>query len=183
MSLTEAASDFLAQRRIAVAGVSRSRGQAANTIYKKLRTAGYDVVPINPHADEVEGDHCYPNLTAVAGGVDAVVIATHPEVTPRVARECVALGIGRVWIHRGLGTGSVSEEAIHVCEDAGIPVIPGGCPLMFLGSRNLSHACLGWILGHTGRLPDVESAAPLPAPPRPSERPDTSSPPPLRSPA
>ena len=70
--------DFLAQRRIAVAGVSRNKNEAANAVYRKLRGAGYEVFAVNPNAGEVEGDPCFPDLGSVPGGVDGVVIATHP---------------------------------------------------------------------------------------------------------
>ena len=69
------AKEFLAQERIAVAGVSRAQTDAAaNGIYKKLRDSGYQVFPINPKAEEVEGDTCYPNVQSIPGGVDGVII-------------------------------------------------------------------------------------------------------------
>ncbi len=148
-----AVEDFLAQKRIAVAGVSRSKNEAANAVYRKLRGAGYEVFAVNPKAQEVEGDPCFPDLGSVPGGVDGVVIATHPAVSEQVARECAELGIRRVWMHRSFGQGSVSEEAIRVCRDNGISVIPGGCPLMFCAPVDIGHRCMRWVLGVTGRLP------------------------------
>lgn len=148
-----AVEDFLAQKRIAVAGVSRSKNEAANAVYRKLRGAGYEVFAVNPKAQEVEGDPCFPDLGSVPGGVDGVVIATHPAVSEQVARECAELGIRRVWMHRSFGQGSVSEEAVRVCRDNGISVIPGGCPLMFCAPVDIGHRCMRWVLGVTGRLP------------------------------
>ena len=75
----QAAAEFLAQKRIAVTGVSRSpKDHGANVVYKRLRDRGYTVFAINPNADEVEGDHCYHDLTSVPGGVEGVVIGTSP---------------------------------------------------------------------------------------------------------
>jgi predicted CoA-binding protein len=150
--MNEAVEEFLAQRRIAVAGVSRSSMQAANAIYRKLRKVGYEVFPVNPNADEVEGDRCYPDLRSIPDGVDGVVVATHPEVTPRIVQECVDLGIPRVWMHRSFGQGSVSEEAIRIGEDARLTVIPGGCPMMFC-KPDIAHRCVRWIMKLTGGLP------------------------------
>lgn len=152
-SLEEQVRDFLSQRRIAVAGVSRSPGQAANSVYKKLKGAGYEVFGVNPNADEVEGEPCHPDLKSIPGGVDAVVVATHPDVTERIVWECGELGIRRVWIHRSFGTGSVSEAAVQACRDQGLSVIAGGCPLMFCEPVDFGHRCMRWVLGWTGGLP------------------------------
>jgi predicted CoA-binding protein len=155
-TLRQAVTDFLGLKRIAVAGVSRDSRQAANAIYRKLRQSGYLVFPINPNAEEVEGDACYPDLASVEGGVEGVVVATHPRVTERVIRDCVSLGVNHVWIHRSFGAGSVSEEAVQLCHDAGIEVIPGACPMMFCEPVDLGHRCMRWFLRITGGLPDVD---------------------------
>lgn len=127
-TLGEAVDDFLAQRRIAVAGVSRTSGQAANLIYRRLREKDYQVFPLNPNAETVEGDPCFPDLRSIPGGVDGVVVATTPEVTEKIVEECAELGIRRVWMHRSFGAGSVSERAVDVCRVNRITVIAGGCP-------------------------------------------------------
>ena len=152
-TLREAVEDFLAQKRIAVAGVSRSGGHPANSVYRKLRNAGYQVFPTNPNAKEVEGDTCYPDLTSIPNGVDGVVIATPPRVTERIVRECAETGISRVWMHRSFGEGSVSKEAVSFCRENNITVIPGGCPMMFCDPVDIGHKCMRWFLGMTGRLP------------------------------
>jgi predicted CoA-binding protein len=159
-TIREAAAEFLAQRRIAVAGVSREKGQAANGIYRRLRDAGYRVYPVNPSAGEVEGDRCYPSIAALPERPDGVLIATHPDVAPDVARQCVEARVPRVWMHRSFGTGSVSDEATEVCRSAGIAVLDGGCPLMFLEPVDIGHRCFRWILGATGRLPGGEAYEP-----------------------
>lgn len=151
LTLKEAAQEFLAQKRIAVAGVSRSGDTAANAIYKKLRDSGYEVFPVNPNAAEVEGDRCYPTLAAIPGGVEAVVIATHPNVTEQVVRECATLGIKRLWMHRSFGQGSVDDEAVRLCAELGLSVIPGSCPLMFCEPVDMGHKCLRWFLQVSGK--------------------------------
>lgn len=152
-SLRERAEEFLALRRIAVAGVSRSSGEAANLVYRKLRGAGYDVVAVNPRAERVEGDPCYAELGAIPGAVDGVVIATPPAAADDMVRQCHALGIRRVWMHRSFGSGSVSDAAVQYCQDHDIAVIPGGCPMMFCEPVDVGHRCLRWLLGRIGKLP------------------------------
>ncbi|MGD2216179.1 MAG: CoA-binding protein [Gemmatimonadales bacterium] len=151
--MQEAVQRFLAQKRIAVAGVSRNKSEAANVVYRKLRASGYEVFPVNPNAETVEGDACYPDLKSVPGGVDGVVIATRPAVTEQVVRECADLGVSRVWMHRSFGQGSVSESAVGYCRENGIEVIPGGCPMMFCQPVDFGHRCMRWILSVTGGLP------------------------------
>ena len=152
-TLKESVNDFLAQERIAVAGVSRSGDAAANLIYKKLRDAGFQVFPVNPNAEEVEGDTCYANISSIPQGVDGVVIATQPQVTDQIVRECADAGVSRIWMHRSFGTGSVSDEAVNYCREKNITVIPGGCPMMFCEPVDFGHKCMRWILNLTGGLP------------------------------
>jgi predicted CoA-binding protein len=140
LTMKEAASAFLANKRIAVTGVSRSPSDhGANTVFKRLRDRGYDVFAINPNADEVEGAACYHELKSVPGGVDAVVIGTRPEIADATMRECDELGIKHVWMHRGPGKGSVSQTAAAYGREHGITVIDGGCPCMFDPTADFGH--------------------------------------------
>ena len=149
------ANEFLAQHRIAVVGVSRKAGgsHGANTVYRRLRDRGYTVFAVNPNADTVEGDRAYPNLRAIPGGVDAVVIGTAPERADAIVRECEELGITRVWMHQGVQPGSVSRSAADYCRGRGISVIAGGCPLMYGPTSDFSHRCIRWYLERTGAVP------------------------------
>lgn len=145
--------DFLAGSRFAVAGVSRSRQQPANAILRKLRDAGYDVVPINPNADRLEGADCYPDVASVPGSLDGVVIATHPAVSASIVEQCAEAEVPRAWFHRSFGDGSVSEEAVRRCEELGVEAIVGGCPLMFCEPIDFAHRCMRWWLQRQGSVP------------------------------
>ena len=149
----ESVAQFLSGRRMAVTGVSRHVGQAANAVYRKLKDCGYEVFPINPNCSEVEGVRCYPNLAAIPVPVDGVVIATHPAVSVDVVRQCSQHEVGRVWFHRSFGNGSVSEQAVRECEARGIHCIVGGCPLMFCDPVDFGHKCMRWWLQRRGRVP------------------------------
>jgi predicted CoA-binding protein len=161
-SLHVAATEFLAQRRIAVAGVSRDPKQPANLVYRRLRAAGHDVFAVNPNADTVEGDPCVARVTDIPPGVDGVVVVTTPAVAEQVVEDSAAAGVTRVWLHRGIGPGSTSEPAVVACERRGISVIPGGCPNMFGATSDPGHRCLRAMLQLTGKVPrtvaDVPSA-------------------------
>jgi predicted CoA-binding protein len=148
--------DFLAQKRIAVAGVSRdnSHHPVGNLIYDRLKKSGHEVFPVNPHMQTFEGDRCYPDLQSIPGGVDGVVIITRPETTERIARDCSEAKVPRVWMHQSIGKGtSVSAEAVEYCRQHDISVIAGACPMMYGTGVDFGHTCMRWILGLTGRLP------------------------------
>ena len=150
-----AAMDFLAQRRIAIAGVSRTPGGAhgGNIVYKRLRERGYEVFGINPSAEEIEGDPAYENLAAIPGGIDAVVVATTPEVADQVMQDCIDENVTRVWIHRSVGSGSVSATATALGREHGVTVIDGGCPLMYGEASDFGHRVMKTILTITGVVP------------------------------
>jgi uncharacterized protein len=152
--MADAAETFLQSSRIAVTGVSRNpKGEASNGIYTRLRDRGFTVFPVNPQADEVEGDRAYPNLASIPGGVEAVVIATRPEHALATVREAIDLGVNRVWMHRSFGAGSVDAEAVRVGREAGLMVIDGGCPLMFGAASDGGHRLMCRWFTMTGKVP------------------------------
>jgi predicted CoA-binding protein len=157
MSTLEAkVSDFLSLKRIAVAGVSRTKQDAANLIYRKLKAAGYQVFPVNPNANTFENDPCYPDLKSIPGGVGGVVIVTRPRLAEEIVRQCAEAGVSRVWLHQSMiksGT-SVSEEAVRVCGEHSITVIAGACPMMFCQPVDFGHKCMRWMMRFTGGLPE-----------------------------
>jgi predicted CoA-binding protein len=153
-TIKQAAADFLANKRIAVTGVSRTAaGHGGNTVYQRLRDRGYEVFAVNPNATEVEGDKSYPDLASIPGGVDAVVVATRPDAAEATVRECDDLGIKRVWMHRSVGQGSVCNEATVYGREHGITVIDGGCPLMFDPAADPGHKFMRVMLTAFGKVP------------------------------
>ena len=147
-----AATAFLANRRVAVTGVSRHpESHGSNVVYRRLRERGYKVFAVNPNATVVEGEPSYRDVRSIPGGVDAVVIATRPELALETMRECADLGIAHVWMHRGPGPGSVSPEATVYGRQHGITVIDGGCPLMFEPTADLTHKLMRRL--YAGNVP------------------------------
>jgi uncharacterized protein len=145
--------EFLSARHIAVAGVSRDSRQPANYIYRKLKESGHEVFAVNPNASQVEGGPSYHNLHSIPHLVEAVVIATHPNVALRVVRECADLRIPQVWFHRSFGEGSVSQDAVRTCKQSGIDCIVGGCPMMYCDPVDFGHRCMRWVLKLRNRVP------------------------------
>jgi len=155
-SLDGKVNDFLAQPRIAVAGVSRDNGRhpTGNLIYRRLKRTGHAVFAVNPHMETFDGDRCYRDLQSIPGSVDGVVIVTRPEITRQIVHDCQQAGVRRVWMHQSVGKGtSVSPEAVEYCHQHHISVIAGACPMMYGKSADFGHSCMRWILRLTGRLP------------------------------
>jgi uncharacterized protein len=153
-TMKEAASEFLAKRRVAVTGVSRDpQNHGSNVVYRRLRERGYEVFAINPNADKLEGDPSNHDLRSIPGGVEAVVIGTRPEIAEETMRECAELGIKHVWMHRGPGAGSVSEAAAEYGRERGIMVIDGGCPCMFDPTADLGHKVMRIVFTLNGNVP------------------------------
>jgi uncharacterized protein len=132
--------DFLAQKKIAIVGVSDKRDTGCNLAYKKLKENGYQVFAVNPRITTYEGAPCYSDLKSIPEKPDAVFILTSPKVTEQVVQQCVDLGIKHIWMHCMMGTKpglaasmtSVSQSAVEMCKANGISVIPGSCPNQFL---------------------------------------------------
>ena len=151
-SINDAAAAFLACRRVAVTGVSRTpKTHGSNNVYRRLRERGYQVFAVNPNTGQVEGDRTYHDLKSIPGGVEAVVIGTRPEIAEDTMRECAELGITQVWMHRGPGAGSVSPGATSYGRQHGITVIDGGCPLMFEPTADFGHKIMRLV--YAGHVP------------------------------
>ena len=138
--IDELVKDFLAQKKIAVVGVSDKRETGCNMSYKKFKEAGYQVYGVNPRITTFEGDPCYPDLKSLPEKPDAVFILANPKVTEQIVQQCVDLGVKHVWMHCMMGTkpglatsmSSVSSDAVRMCRENGIAVIPGSCPNQFI---------------------------------------------------
>jgi uncharacterized protein len=125
--------EFLAQRHLAVVGVSRDSKKFPNVVYRRLRQGGRTLYPVNSGAggSPLEGDASYERLASVPDPVDGVMVMVPAESAADVVRQAVERGIPRVWLHRGAGKGSVSAEAIELCRANAVAVVDGACPLMF----------------------------------------------------
>ena len=141
--------DFLAQKRVAVVGVSDRRETGCNLAYRRFKDAGYTVSAVNPRLTSFEGDPCYPDLMSIPEVPQAVFILTKPEISEQIVQQCVDLGIQHVWMHCMMGTKpglaasmtSVSPDAVRTCQEHGIKVIPGSCPNQFL-NPDFGHALM-----------------------------------------
>ncbi|MEZ6062955.1 MAG: CoA-binding protein [Planctomycetaceae bacterium] len=125
--------EFLDGSRFAVAGASTDRDKYGNKVLRVYQQKGYDVVPINPKADTVEGIAAVASLKDIAEPVHGLSIVTPPSVTERVVNEAIELGIRHIWMQPG----AESDAAVTAAHQAGVNLIHGGpCVLVVLGFRD-----------------------------------------------
>ncbi|HVP67933.1 MAG TPA: CoA-binding protein [Anaeromyxobacteraceae bacterium] len=141
----ERAKDFLAQRRIALVGVSRNPKHFSRVILRELLARGYDVVPVNPLAGEVEGRRCAARVQEIEPPVAGALLVTPGIRTEEAVRDCAEAGIARVWIHRGAGAGAMTSEAVALAERSGLQVVANLCPFMVLPAAAWPHRVHGFV--------------------------------------
>jgi uncharacterized protein len=152
-SSLETIEDFLAEKRIAMVGISRDPANFSVKLFEELCRRGYDVVPVNPNTAEVEGRRCFARVQDVQPPVEGVLLMTSAAVTETVVRDCAEVGIRKVWMYRAGGKGAVSRKALAFCEERGMQVVPGECPFMFLPGTAGVHRFHGLFRKITGRYP------------------------------
>lgn len=145
--------DFLAQKRIAVVGVSRQTRDFTRILFRTFLDKGYDAVPVNPQASELEGRACYGRVGDIPGGVDGALVMTPPPANHAVVEECIAAKVPRIWLYRAVVNGAVSEDVVEMCDQAGVPVVAGECPMMFLPRTGFPHNVHGYVRKLMGTYP------------------------------
>ncbi|PYX42392.1 MAG: CoA-binding protein [Acidobacteria bacterium] len=145
--------NFLALHRIAMVGVSRNPKDFSRLLFREMCDRGYDMVPINLGADEIDERECFHSLQAVKEPVEGVLVMTPFHATLQVVQDCAAAGVRKVWIYRAGGKGAVSPEAIAFCKGNGIRVVDGHCPFMFFPETKFVHRVHGLLQKITRRYP------------------------------
>lgn len=145
-----AVDEFLAQRVLAVAGVSKNKKKFGNIVFRELGEKGYRLFPVNPNAADIDGEKCYGSLRELPEGVGGVIVVTPPAETAKVVADAAAAGIGRVWLQQGAET----AEAISLAREKGLSVVHGECVLMFAEPAAFPHRAHRWLWGLLGKLPD-----------------------------
>lgn len=148
MTGRRAIDEFLAQKRLAVVGVSRSAKDYTRLVFREFQARGYQAVPVNPNAAEVEGERCYARVGEIDPPVEAALLLTPPAASGAALADCAGAGIRRVWMYRSAGTG-----ARAFCREHEITLIAGRCPLMFLSNAGGIHRFHGFLLKIAGRYP------------------------------
>jgi uncharacterized protein len=119
--------EFVDGKRIAIVGVSRSGKKFGNTIYTELKARGYQVYIVHPEAKEIGGERCYPNLAALQGIVDGVLICVPAAQAEKALREAAAAGMKKIWVQQG----AESSKVLAAAREVGVEPVTGKCILMY----------------------------------------------------
>jgi predicted CoA-binding protein len=158
MASIAAIRDFLGQKRLAFVGVSRQPNDYSRMLFREFGARGYDAVPVNPAAGEIEGRHCFASVREIEPAPDGVLLLTAPAVTEQVVGDCIQAGVKRIWIRRSGRKGAASEQALRECQTRGITVISGECPFMFLQGDYQQAG--GWVHHFHGFLKKITGSYP-----------------------
>ena len=110
-------------RTIAVVGASPHEHRTSNGVMRYLQHVGYRCIPVNPNADEVLGERCYPSLRDVPEPVDFVDVFRRAEFCPAVADDAAAIGAPALWLQLDIR----SAEARRIAEAAGMDYVEDAC--------------------------------------------------------
>jgi predicted CoA-binding protein len=144
---------FMALPRVAVVGVSRKEGQYSRIVFEELRKVMAEVEPVNPASSEIGGVPCSPTVAALQPPPDGVILLVHAGAILEIARECIRAGVKMVWLRQSESTSEAHSQAVAECHSAGISVITGECPLMFLRTGHWIHRLHAGLRKITGTYP------------------------------
>ena len=149
MNTKQDVQEFVSQRTIAMAGLSRDAKAFSANIRKELQSKGYRILAVNPTASSIGGETCYPSLSALPEKVGGVLVVTGPSQSEKVVREAAAQGISRVWLQQG----AQSDAAIAACAEHGLSAVSGKCIMMFAEPVSSVHSVHRWFAKVFGQLP------------------------------
>ena len=144
---------FLSCHRIALIGLSLSPEDFSRTLFKEFINRGYDIVPVNPAAQQIEDRFCYPSVESIAEKVEGALVMTSPAESADVVRQCIAAGVKNIWLYRGTGRGAVSDEAVRLCQISGVTLVAGACPFMHFPNTQWIHRVHGFFARLSGAAP------------------------------
>jgi predicted CoA-binding protein len=153
MTEHEQIEDFLAQHRIAFVGLSSDDKDFSHAVYKEMKERGYELVPVHPTAERLEDQPVYAKVADIEGQIDGALLMVPAAASAELVDQCADAGIPRVWLHRGVGPGAVSDEAIARAKERGLALVAGQCPLMFLRDAAWFHRLHAWGKKVAGTYP------------------------------
>jgi 3-hydroxypropionyl-CoA synthetase (ADP-forming) len=142
---------FFTPKSVALVGASSTKGKIGNSILDSLVNYNFKgkVYPINPKADKIFGQKCYPSVSAIPGKVDLVVVSVDLSVTAPVLEDCAKKGVHSVVIVSGGGKELGGERAEYEAEvrrlskKHKIRIIGPNCIGMFNAANRLDCAFQG----------------------------------------
>ena len=150
--MTKTIDQFISDKNIALIGVSKDQQKFGNVLFKELTKKGYTVFPVHPNLQELEDTKCFATLDELPDKVKNLLLVVKPKATEEIVSRINPEKIKRVWMHKGMGNGAASIQAIDECKKKGIEVIFGFCPMMFISPTGL-HGFHLWMRKTFGTVP------------------------------
>ena len=145
--------EFLKCRRLAIVGVSRNPKDFSRLLFREFLAQGYDVVPVNPQAEEIEGRTCFARIADVAPPVAAALLMTPPATAEQNVQECVEADVKKVWVYKAVGDSAARERVLDFCHKRGLVMIDGYCPFMFFPKPGFVHRMHRFFMKLAGSYP------------------------------
>lgn len=153
MATAAAVDAFLSTPRVAFVGLSSDEADFSHAVYRAWAATGVELVPVHPTAEVLEGHPVARTVGEIEPPVEAVYVMVNASRSADVVRDAISAGARRVWLHSAGVQGAVSDEAVALCREAGIDVVDGQCPMMFLKGAGFGHRLHRLFKQITGTLP------------------------------
>lgn len=140
--------EFIGSGPVAMVGVSRNPKKFGFAAFRELREKGMDLIPVNPHAEEIHGVKVFKDVKSLPPEVKGLLVMTGKSQTHSVIKEAKEKGIRNIWIQQS----SESNEALKELEGSGINYVTGQCILMYYKPNSI-HKFHGAIKKLFGRWP------------------------------
>jgi predicted CoA-binding protein len=149
MGKKESIEKFLAPKKLAMAGVSSNQKKFGYIVFKELREKGFDVCPVNPKVEEIDGVKCYKSVSDIPDTYEKLFLATPKDTTDSLIRDAAKKGIKHIWIQQMANT----KESSALANDLGIELIEKECIFMFAEPVTSIHKFHKFIWKFFGKLP------------------------------
>ncbi len=131
--------DFYSNKMIAVIGASRKKSKFGGMLLKELLARNYEAIPVNPHAESIQGKNCFKTVKDIPEKIDVAIAVVPAQEQEKVVLESAEAGIKTLWLHEHIMKGVTNPKAVYLCEEKGLNCIVGFCPLMFLPKTGFPH--------------------------------------------
>ena len=136
---------FIEPKRFALVGLSRDPKKFSRVVFKELKSKGFEIYPVNPNMDELDGMPCYKSIHELPDTVDRVLIMTPRDKTEDVVRDAIEHRMKGIWIQQGAET----KEAIMAAQGKGVNLVSKACIMMHAEAHGIHkfHAFLQKLFG------------------------------------
>ena len=133
--------EFFDHQSFAVVG-HEAKKNFPHLTYRGLKRRGKTVFPVDPSADEIDGDRAYHDLAELPQKVEAAILEVPKEDTRNWVAKVADAGIRDVWIHMNRET----PEAVALAKEKGLDARIGTCAVMYVDTGRNYHAIHRWIM-------------------------------------